>query len=75
MYLRIYASLDQLYFHNNPAPRKPTQTVGVTPLVATMLGLWQKAAAAPSVPVISRLLPALGEGFKMGGGLLNATLR
>ncbi|MBD0325487.1 MAG: hypothetical protein ICV68_03600, partial [Pyrinomonadaceae bacterium] len=75
MYLRIYASLDQLHFQNAPAPTKTTQPAGVTPLVATLLSVWQKTAHAPSAPIISRLLPALGEGFMKGAGLLNPSLR
>jgi hypothetical protein len=73
MYLRIYASLDQLYFHNNPAPTKRAQPTGVTPLVATLLTVWQNAANAPSASVIDTLLPALGEGFMKGGGRLSSS--
>jgi hypothetical protein len=62
MYLRIYSSLDGLYFHNNAAP-KPSHPASATPLLATLFNTWQDTGKALSAPIINGLLMALGGKF------------
>jgi hypothetical protein len=74
MYLRIYGALDQLHFHNRPAPSPHNQPSGVAPFLATLFNVWRATATAPRATVITELLPALGKGLMVGGGLLNISL-
>ncbi|MDX6693059.1 MAG: hypothetical protein QOF02_662 [Blastocatellia bacterium] len=62
MYLRIYASLDQLQFKDRPAPKPASQPAGITPLLATLLSVW-KMGATGSAPFIHGLLPSLAAHF------------
>lgn len=74
MYLRIYSSLDQLYFKHQATPRR-TQPAGVTPLLATLLSVWQKTDVTLNNPAYAKLLPVLGDKFLIGDALLNFRLR
>ena len=68
MYLRIYASLHQLHFKNQPAPKKFNQPATASPLLAKLLTSWHGTSATPRATIFSKLLPALGSGFLAGSG-------
>jgi hypothetical protein len=74
MYLSIYSSLDELHFHNRTAPR-PAPSNGITPLLATLYGIWHATGANASANAVTELLPALGNTLLIGDGLLSFDVR